>query len=234
VHGDRGRRQPFVQVGYRVVADGKVVPDVPPCCPAGEGGRRCRVRVHARRERSQGPPHALVVARCDEHGCSFTLYPPGWVPYGRRPLCEVSPEGYSVRSQSREGTLFAAAEDAAAGLLWPRSGAQTDQAVQRTQGRHLECASLLLAVHGGLDERIREAMAPVLGVPLLALHEASRSYAEARTWHARGHCLMGVLRKVGAQGQRPALWSRAGHTAGLWGRPSRWDPGGAERSARAG
>jgi hypothetical protein len=145
----------------------------------------------------------------------------------------VTPEGYAVRSESVEGTLFAAAEDAAAGLLWPRSGAPADQAVQRTQGRHLECASLLLAVHGKLDERIREAMAPVLGVPLLALHEASRSYAEARTWRARGHCLMDVLQKVGAQGRRPELWSKAGHTAGLW-RPSRWDPGGAERAPGAG
>jgi hypothetical protein len=168
VHGDRGRRQPFVQVAYRVAADGKVVPDVPPRCPRGDEGRCCRVHVHARRERSQGPPHALIVARCPAHGCSFTLYPPGWVPYARRPLCEVTPEGYAVRSESVEGTLFAAAEDAAAGLLWPRSGAPADQAVQRTQGRHLECASLLLAVHGKLDERIREAMAPVLGVPLLA------------------------------------------------------------------
>lgn len=235
MHEHRGRRQPFVQVAYGVGADGRVTADVPSRCGAGgEGAGSCSVTLHCRRERSQGPAHSLIVARCAAHRRCFTLYPPGWVPYVRRPVCDVSPAGYAARSDSAEGTIFAAAEDAAAGVLWPRSGAAVDQAVQRTQGRHLERTSVLLGVSGGLDERVREAMSAVLSVPLLTLLEARRSYAEAGTWRARGQCLVDVLGVIGARCQRPELWSEAGHTAGLWGRPSRWDPGGPEQAARSG
>jgi hypothetical protein len=234
VHEQAERRQPFVQVAYRVDLNGTLVAALPSHCPGSSGGEACRVTPHHRRARSQGPEHALVVAHCHEHGRSFTLYPPGWVPYGRRALCRVTPGGCPVRSDSVDGTLLGATEDAAAGKLWPRSSAGPNQGVQRTQGRLLACASQKLGVSPALGERIREAIATCLGVPLLVLHEACRSYARVRSWRERGRVLMEVLRRIGARRQLPELWSRAGYVAGLWGRPSRWDPGGARNAAGPG
>ncbi len=88
-------------------------------CPGSSAGEACRVTPHHRRVRSQGPEHALVVAHCHEHGRSFTQYPPGWVPYGRRALCRVTPAGCPVRSDSVDGTLLGATEDAEAASCGP-------------------------------------------------------------------------------------------------------------------
>lgn len=225
MHEHRGRRQPFVQVAYRVDECGTVVAELPVHCPGHDPSDRCRVVARFRRSRSQGPAHALLVAHCHEHGRSFTLYPPGWVPYGRQPTCIVTPAGYAVRSESVAGTVLAAAEDAEAGRLWPRSGAAADANVHRTQGRHLALASLLLGVSPSLVEAVREALAGCLGVPLLVLHEARRRYEASRSWRGRAWALMAVVRKLGARRQLAELWSQAGHIAGLWGRPSRWGPG---------
>jgi hypothetical protein len=227
VHEHRGRRQPFVQVAYRVDEGGTVVADLPVHCPGQGANDGCRVVARFRRSRGQGPAHALLVAHCHAHGRSFTLYPPGWVPYGRRPTCGVTPASYSVRSESTEGTILAAAEDAEAGRLWPRSGAAPDANVHRTQGRHLALVSVLLGVSPSLVEAVREALAACLGVPLLLLHEARRRYQASRSWRARAGAVMDVMRRLGARRRLPELWSRAGYLAGLWGRPSRWDPGGA-------
>ena len=230
MHEHRGRRQPFVQVAYHLDASGQLVAELPGYCPGHDAGAGCRVTAHYKRVRSQGPAHALVVAHCHEHDCSFTLYPPGWVPYTRRATCDVTPAGYAVRNPSLDVTMFAAAKDAQAGELWPRSGAALAQAVQRTQGRQLTRASLLVGVSPSLGERVREALATCLGVPLLVLQEASRGYQAARSWRARAAAVMAVVQKLGARRQLPELWARAGHLAGLWGRPSRWDPGGALRA----
>jgi hypothetical protein len=226
VHEHRERRQPFAQVAYRVDEGGTLVAELPAHCPGHGTSDGCRVVARFRRSRGQGPAHALVVAHCREHERSFTLYPPGWVPYGRRPTCVVTPAGYAVRSESVAGTMLAAAKDAEAGRLWPRSGAALDANVHRTQGRQLVLASLLLGVCPSLAEAVREALAACLGVPLLVLHEARRRYDASRSWRARAGAVMAVVRRLGPRRQLPELWSRAGHIAGLWGRPSRWGPGG--------
>lgn len=222
----RGRRQPFVQVAYGVGPSGTLMADVPPFCPGHCRADGCQVKRHSLRERGQGPVHALVVARCAVHERSFTLYPPGWAPYGRRPLCHVTPAGSPVRSDNSASTLFGAVEDAANGVLWRRAGAAPHEAVQRTQGRHIELARVLLGVGTSVSARVREALATALGVPLLALHEATGTYELARAWRTRARVLMDVLRMVGARRELPELWFRVGHVAGLWGQPSRWDPGG--------
>lgn len=56
------------------------------------------MRVHHRRERKTGPAHPVVVAECLTHGVAFTLYPPGFVPYGRAAIVPVDDEGELVRS----------------------------------------------------------------------------------------------------------------------------------------
>lgn len=68
---------------------------MPDRCIAGasEKDARCVVRIHHWRERKVGPGYPLVVAKCTTHGTAFTLYPPGFVPYGRVAVAPVDAEG---------------------------------------------------------------------------------------------------------------------------------------------
>lgn len=81
--GGRSLR-PFVVADY---ADGHLQCRILDCPWAGRD-EACAVVQHDRRVRKTGPTHPLVVLRCLVHACSFTVYPPGFVPYGRRQLVE--------------------------------------------------------------------------------------------------------------------------------------------------
>lgn len=215
-----------MQSAYEVDAEGEVRVALPGRCPLGADGSECRVRVHDHRARKTGPRVALVVARCRTHARAFTVYPPGYVPYGRVAVVPVDLAGREVRTPSGErglfDTLFEAAMDAAAGVRWPRSGA-AEPGTRRTQGRRLERASSLLGLALATSERRRERLAETLCVPLLTLHEAPReSWHAGGSWTDRGQQIARVLREV----REPARLLLAGEVGGLWGRPSRWDPGG--------
>ena len=76
----------------------------------------CRVSEAFWRDRLTGPRHPLLVVRCRTHGVAFTLYPPGYVPYGRVPVvCRVD-DGSDV---DRTGSLLGAALAASGGESWP-------------------------------------------------------------------------------------------------------------------
>lgn len=215
-----------MQAAYEVDTAGEVRVALPGRCPLGVDGSPCRVGVHDRRARKTGPRIALVVARCRTHGRAFTVYPPGHVPYGRVAVVPVDLAGREVRTESGErglsGTLFEAALDAAAGDRWPRSGA-VERGTRRTQGRRIERASSLLGLALATPARTRERLAAALAVPLLRLRESPREcWMAGASWTDRGRQLERVLLEV----REPARLLVAGQVAGLWGRPSRWDPGG--------
>jgi hypothetical protein len=92
-------RRSFIITPYRAGQDGRLEAVMPDQCIEGGAGQgvQCVVRVHHRRERKTGPEHALVVAECLTHGVAFTLYPPGFVPYGRAAIVPVDGEGELVR-----------------------------------------------------------------------------------------------------------------------------------------
>ena len=183
--------------------------------------------VHGRRERKTGPRFALTVMRCATHGQSWTLYPPGHVPYGRVAVASLGPSGGSVTTAqgapSLAGTLHEAAEDAARGVRWPESSGECP-ATRRTQGRRLRRVAALLGLLA--DARTQERVAHALSCPLLVLRDASAAYAVSRRWRVQAAAVMRVLAAARAAGRRGGLL-RAGHEARLWGRPCRWDPGGA-------
>ncbi len=221
-----------MQSVYEVDGEGQVRVALPGRCPLGADGSQCRVGVHDHRARKTGPRIALVVARCRTHARSFTVYPPGHVPYGRVAVVPVDLGGREVRRESGgrgfADTLFGAALDAAAGERWPRTGA-AEPGTRRTQGRRIERASSLLGLDLATGERTRERLAATLSVPLLTLREApSESWHGGGSWTARGGALERVLLEV----TEPVRLLRAGEVAGLWGRPSRWDPGGRGRLRR--
>jgi len=185
------------------------------------------VGVHDSRPRKTGPQIPLVVARCHRHGVSFTVYPPGHVPYGRTAVAPVDLQGRRVKptepgsSIATSGTMWEAAADAATGLRWPESGGAVGS--RRTQGRRLVTTAALLGLRS--EPRVREQIATMLGIATLTLHEAARRCSELATWRDRAQLLLGLLERCSAGGLSRALLA-VGHLTGLWGRPSRWDPGG--------
>ncbi len=87
----------FVVTPYRPDAKGVLEPDLPTCCiHRVPGGEACDLVVGHLRDRKTGPRFPLTVLRCRVHGCAFTLYPPGHVPYGRRRVAPVDLVGHAI------------------------------------------------------------------------------------------------------------------------------------------
>jgi hypothetical protein len=177
--------------------------------------------------RKTGPQIPLTVVRCHRHGVSFTVYPPAYVPYGRVAVTPVDLEGRRVEpepgaSVAVVGTLWEAAADAAEGRRWPETGGTVG--TRRTQGRRLGLGALLFGLLS--DARVRERVAATLRrLPALTLHEAARSHPGLVRWRDRAKLVLHLLGRCLASGL-PDVLLGAGHVGGLWGRPSRWDPGG--------
>lgn len=124
-----------------------------------------------------------------------------------------------------EQTIFVAATDAAKGQLWARSSPSEDDWRQRTQGRWLELGAKLL----GLDEvgeRVREQLAERLGLDCLDVIEEARAYRAAIGLRGRGRVIARMLARLPIRRSLCDDLLVCGSIAGLWGRPSRWDPGG--------
>lgn len=217
-----------MQAAYEADDFGQPKPSVPQRCPLGADGSECRVGVHAKRLRKMGPRVPLTVVRCHRHQRYFTVYPPGHVPYGRAAVLPLDLAGRAVDGLggarfATADTLWQAIADAAVGTRWPESGGL--DGCRRTQGRRLELGSELLGL--GAWPRTRETIASALRLPALALHEAAATLAQERSWRARATVIMQLLGRCLGAGRRAQWLLAAGEVAGLWGRPSRWDPGGA-------
>jgi len=208
------------------------VPRMPDCGPCnGWDGRPCRLGVHHLRDRKTGPCFPLTVVQCHTHGKAFTLYPPGHVPYGRKPIAPVAPDGsWPGRCEAEvfEGTVFEAAVDAAGGRAWPRFdeewGRGGAERYWSTQCRWLQRSTWLLGLSEGLQAKESEEAAEVLGVERMLLHELSGEISKRPGYRSRGDAVCGVL---GALSDGACVLDRllyGGHLAGLWGKPFRWDP----------
>lgn len=215
-----------MQAPYERDESGRLGAPLPERCPCGDGSSDCRVGFRGHRLRKTGPRIALMVARCHRHGISFTVYPPAYVPYGRAAVTPVDLEGRRVEAEpgapvAVADTLWEAALDAAADRRWP----ETDGTVgsRRTQGRRLGLGAWLFGLLS--EARLRERVAAVMTIPALALHEATRSYAGLTRWRDRAKLMLHLLGRCLASGL-PEMLLAAGYVTGLWGRPSRWDPGG--------
>jgi len=238
-HAERAvARRAFIVVPYEVASDGKLAPRWPSAGPCATGdGPACRLRRSHRRERKTGPRHPLVVASCAEHGCAFTLYPPGHVPYGRRAIAPVASDGAPVvAGEGRplagfEATCFRAAIDAAEGRAWARGGPGAIDRWWESQRRDLARQMVWLGVDPAVSAARRAAAAGALGVPLLVLLEQARAVEAGPGFRSRGGAICAVLRALG--GGR-GVWLRlagAAYAAGLLGLPLAWDA--RSRSLRA-
>lgn len=189
--------------------------------------------VNHHRHRKTGPRHPVLVAECRPHGIAFSVYPPGHVPYGRKPLVRLAPDGNEVQrdpvdasaAESLEGTLFEAAADAAGGRAWARAEQLPETGPWwNTQRRHLDVAEQLLGLSSHFDERQRLQIATALQVSLLDLTAAAASLRDSSGYRSHGAATLSVLELMKV---RPCLLQRlmrAGQMAGRWGVPYFADP----------
>ena len=198
-------RPAFVIGAY---ADGALF-DVPTECPCRGPEGPCDVVVHALRARKTGSSHPLAVCRCHVHGLSFTIYPPGFVPYARRPLLDAS----LVVSSATEAPSFASvAGEAAIGVAWCRASAGGSPRWWPTQTRLLRRLGWAVGAFAGTA---RDMVAVAVGLPLRLL----AAVTDAVGFRARGRALTDVLEALGGDLDRLLL---AGALAGCWGTPWRW------------
>ena len=224
----------FVVTPYHADSSGRMVGECPSQGPCrGRDARSCRVRINHYRKRRTGPRHRLTVVRCLTHRQGFTLYPPGHVPHGREPVVCVAPDGSGLdRGEEREpqnvhshfeGTYFEAALDGAAGKYWdPRVPQQRDQ-WWATQRRRISRALDWLGIAPGTDGDVRELICAALEVDQLLLEVTAKGVADFPGYRGQSQAVRDVLDAV-CKG--PCILDRllfAGHLAGLWGRPLRWD-----------
>jgi hypothetical protein len=228
-------RRDFVVTDYHVDERGHMLAEIPlqgPC--GGEGGEACHVVLDHFRDRKTGPEHPLAVLRCTTHKRAFTVYPPGHVPYGREAIVRISPDG-SLLDTTEEShgdavsalfadTWFQAALDGARGLYWnPYPPEGTDFKWWSTQSRRLGKATQWFGVSPDMPEALRELICEALDVDLLLLRTASQGIVTGPGYRSRAE---GVRRVLAELVRGPCILERmllAGHMAGLWGRPLRWD-----------
>lgn len=227
-------RRDFIVTPYFPDERGMLRPVIPDRCsskaPLGDSPP-CELEVRHWRERKTGPQFALLVLRCCTHGVAFTLYPPGHVPYGRRPIVPVDPGGQPMRrveddsSERRlawDATIVGAAIDAAGGEPWPRSSDDWTAAPGswRTQGRYLWQLAEIFGLIGAQDSPL---VGP-LGVSALGQREARAAYLGASGYQARGRALCVIVRELArARCNLLDLILAAGWAAYRWGRALRWD-----------
>jgi hypothetical protein len=144
------------------------------------------------------------------------------------PSSEDTPEVTPITKLDWPGTVFGAAVDAAAGQAWPRKP-PTRPGHWRTQGRRLARGARLIGIgptRADDELRHREQMARRLGVPTLVVVAQALRWKEARGYRERGVAILLVLAEMEASRAISDRLMSAGEVEGLWGRPSRWDPGG--------
>ncbi len=235
-------RTPFVITPYRGKSAGELKPILPSRGPCGGLlGEPCCLTVHHERERSTGPCFPVTVIYCSAHDVSFTLYPPGHVPYGREPLTptaeggqwitaepvdgeDADDESLSAAVNAYRGTYFDAALDAALGLIGRREdSAGSSDLWWSTQQRRLQRGVSLLGLTSDVEVDEQHALAEILAVDTLLLTDQARQIEQKPGYRQRGKAICAVLASL-----RPGTWlpdrlAECGHRRGLWGAPWRWD-----------
>jgi hypothetical protein len=161
----------------------------------------------------------LAVVRCRAHGQSFTIYPQGFVPYGRQRLPRQ-------RAEIESAPALLAVDDRADPEVarWPdwadADGVEPGWA--STQWRQIGRWGQWLGLSGSGSEALGQRVAAVLGVPQHE-HAAGRvRYGEGGD-RSRSQAVLSVLAAVGRAGRVLVRLLRAGHLVGLLGRAFRVD-----------
>lgn len=220
-------RPPFITTLYSPDEYGDMVACIPDSAPCGVDGSTCCIREHSSRDRKTGPGFPLVIVMCLDHRKYFTLYPPGFTPYGRAPVAPVAPQGRACGPDDEGiepwvGTLFEAAV-----LATPEKVERCIRASCRPHWPTLHRQVQRSAVWLGLDGSLRtgEKVAGHLDVGLSVHSKARQGYATAEGMRGRAACVVAVLEAVPDDALLLHRMLRAGHAAGVLGRVWWWRPG---------
>lgn len=196
------RQRPFLAANYTAESESIPKPPKPRLCPLAEGGapRPCGIRVHGYRKRKCGPGFSLAVFICKIHSLSFTTYPPGWAPYGRRPL-------------AGEDSTFSAIECLANGTIWPER-AVSELPTSKTQRRWYQAWISLLALGPDLLASDRHKASICLGIDTLTLEERANQIRAGPT--IKDRALVMLLVPCPGPTNITSLFSR-GFDVGYWG-----------------
>lgn len=181
-------KRKFITTPYVEGDDGEAEAVVPDRCACGENGQSCRIWRHELRNRQDGPDHRLLVIRCVTHERYFTLYPPGWTPFGRRPVAD----------DVADNTLFGPALQAGRGNLWPRHASRKQRGgdVAAMQSRYIERAACWLGLCEE-DEQVADAIFEALELPSLSTHRTQRTrWEQASTRRMRGRIVEDVFEEL--------------------------------------
>jgi len=176
-----GQRR-FVTVPYVDDGNRMLMPTAVKQCPEAEPGDTCELHAERWRSRVFGPGFKLFALYCLTHDRSFTVYPPGWTPYGRASVVPIDHRGRLVVNEEGESgwqnTAFTAVIDADKGIIWPEEVklgpvSAVDEikppGCRRTQRRHIAGAMLLFALDSAATMLGRELVCRALGIDLMPL-----------------------------------------------------------------
>jgi len=74
-------------------------------CPSARCDESCEIKRNGFRSRKTGPGYPLQIMKCKSHGSFFTVYPPGFVPYGRQRIAPVAAGGCELEASGLESGL---------------------------------------------------------------------------------------------------------------------------------
>ncbi len=220
-------RRHYVVTPYEPDGD-KLVPYTPDTCPLGaKEGTPCRVFPDHVRPRKTGPRFGLYVMRCRAHGIGFTLYPPGFTPWGRKAWGSAKSVSDPQDPVERfRNTYFDAALDAAAGVPWQREKVLPSDCLRPsdlTQACYLSRSIRLLGVNQ--EPSLRGVIAQLLSIPGQTLHDAAGIFEQQADLKGLGRAVCTVLEAI------PSALTRVfeplailGAAVGLWPPLHVWHP----------
>ncbi len=219
---------PFISKPYTPDQKGRLRPiHIERCPDCTEAKATCRIRFEKWRSRVYGPGFRLGAYRCETHHRSFTVYPPGWMPYGRKPLALVDHQGMAVECQADkawEDTLFAAIIDAGIGCLWPEelqlgpiADADAGPHTRKTQRRHVAGAMRLFYLNANATPRDREYLATRLSIDLALPMTEGKRIRDGPSLLSRGRGGTAILKALPSTQSTLARLMALGTRHGFWG-----------------
>lgn len=238
----------FVITPYIPNEKGELRAILPDRCPRNQQhGTVCRLSLNHYRERATGPCFSVAVIRCRSHSIYFTLYPHGYIPYGRQRLvANISEWGSPViddltdepsetddladdQNEDRKlspfrESFFAAALSAGKGEKWLADSVQGSMKPRfSTQRRHLDRIFRILGIHSFLNFRQRELISELLQIPGQIIHDSVSALNARTTIEQRGQIILHLLTFLIAIPFPYNRLTEAGSVVNLWPNPCFWD-----------
>lgn len=214
---------------YAATDDGRLRPGKPDRCPsAATATGDCQIHIERWRKRKCGPKFFLYGMICLTHEKRFTIYPPGWTPYGRKPLAPLDhlgrPLNEPLAKQCWQETLFDAVLDAERAERWPEevtlgpSATTTPQVhCMKTQCRQIAGAMRLFALDQRAEGKEREVVSRELQLDLAVLHEESGRIRDGPNMTTRGKAGARILAKLPVINHTVSGLLALGKSQSFWG-----------------